>query len=340
MKKAFLFIGLLVLIIKSYGQYPNNEDGQYQDMLTPEYYNTSNGSVFKEEENKYVHFARLIPFKHPLEDNLEIIPSYVITRGFGEGIGTGGTVQHHAAIDMRVGNFEEDVIMYASIDGIINTFKDAPKYRDYLTITKNIEDSIGNILGKIVVLYCHIDLNLDSLDNILLDGQIVSKGDTISTHLYTGTLGGAHLHFEIRYYRVTDNGNEEYYYWQNSSPYTEPCSGPWSYGYWDSNIGYGFAHPDNHLKQSSTGIVLNDFEENIVCYPNPVKDILTIDFNNNREVLNYSIYNINGQIVEQNHLEFYDILKINIGSYSSGLYLIKLLNNENEEKALIKVVKE
>ncbi|TFH07155.1 MAG: hypothetical protein E4H08_09955, partial [Candidatus Atribacteria bacterium] len=56
-----------------------------------------------------------------------------------------------------------------------------------------------------------VDLDLDEVSGLNLNGQIVQAGDLISQHLYAGTAGGPHLHFEIRYLRPEDTGNEEFY---------------------------------------------------------------------------------------------------------------------------------
>ncbi|MCK5839748.1 MAG: hypothetical protein KAG99_07860, partial [Bacteroidales bacterium] len=189
---VFLFLG----ITSSQTTYPNNEDSQYEDMLTPEYYLTGNGEPFRNEINMLVHFARLKSFQHPLEDSAGQIPQYTVPtyREFGAGIGLGGTSQHHPAIDLHIGNSDTNVNMYAAYDGYVTTYRDAPKYRHYLSIISNIEDSIGNVIGKMVTLYAHIDLDLDSADNIILDGQFVNQGEIVSKHLYAGTMGGPHLH--------------------------------------------------------------------------------------------------------------------------------------------------
>ncbi len=343
MKKLLTLFSFILAINTVYSQtYPNNEDSQYQDMLTPAYYNAPNDDTFRNEVNKFVHFARLTPFQHPLKDALGNIPTYTIPRGFGDGLGPKGTSQHHNAFDMHVGNNNSNVILFASIDGIVNTYRDAPKYRDYLTITKNVEDGLGNTIGKIVVLYGHIDLNLDSLDNRNLNGQFINQGDTISKHLYSGTLGGAHLHFEIRYYRPTDIGTENYYGWSGgSASYTDPSAGPWPYGYWDPNIGYGFAHPENHLNYSALSIVSNDFEQDIIVYPSPTKDFVTIELKQQKiQELCYSIYDIKGQIIEKKNIGNSDLFKINLSDFNSGIYILKLTAKEGKKNAVIRIIKE
>lgn len=64
----------------------------------------------------------------------------------------------------------------------------------------------------------------------------------ISKNLWSGTRGGPHLHFEIRYYRPADNGTEEFYGFRESVP----GAGDWPYGKWDPDVGYGFGDPKSH----------------------------------------------------------------------------------------------
>ena len=235
--------------------------------------------------------------------------------------------------------------MYASFSGDITTYRDAPKYRDYLSITKDIEDSLGNILGKMVAIYAHIDLNLDSLDSILLNGQAVNQGDIVSKHLYSGTLGGPHLHFEIRYYLPTDVGDEEFYGWSGgSNTFTEPSSGSWSYGYWDPNIGYGFANHVNHLPDTLTGMgygaKLRDYEL-FQNYPNPFNPGTTIKYTLSKsQIVVLDVFNMLGEKV-QTLVDDYQ----NMGNYNirftgeklpSGIYFYRLkINNYSETKKML-----
>jgi murein DD-endopeptidase MepM/ murein hydrolase activator NlpD len=153
-------------------------------------------------------------------------------------------------VDFKIGDHETEVSLYASYEGRVTTFKDAPEYRHYIAITKDVESEDGELLGKLVTIYGHIDLNLDESDGLSLDEKHVQKGDLISRHLYSGTKGGPHLHYEIRYYRAGDTGDETFYGLQyprskDTNP-TEASAGPWVFGYWNPKIGYGFADPRNH----------------------------------------------------------------------------------------------
>jgi len=224
--------------------YETNEEGTYQDFLTPNYYNT-NEIDLREDINKFVHYVRLEDFQNPFQNSSGEVLPYSIKRKFGDGIGMSDTSQHHPAIDLYPTS-PTDISIYAAHEGIVNTYRDSPKYRHYLTITKEIIDSDNHSIGKLVSIYAHIDLDLDESESIQLNGLHVKKGDLVSENLYSGTMGGSHLHFEIRYYRNSDIGNEEFYNWQKSGVNTKLSSGIWLYGYWNPNIGYGFGNPINH----------------------------------------------------------------------------------------------
>ena len=223
--------------------YEQNEDGTNQDFLTPIYYNV-NETGLRNEINKFVHFVRLEDYQNPFQKPDGTIESYSKNRGFGDGIGLRGTSQHHPAIDLHPTNSTE-ISIYAAHEGIVNTYRDSSKYRHYLTITKEIKDSENNTIGKLVTVYAHVDLDLDESGALQLNGMFINQGEIVSKNLYSETMGGPHLHFEIRFYRNSEIGNEEVYNWKNSDIYTNQSSGVWSYGYWNPEIGYGFGNPIN-----------------------------------------------------------------------------------------------
>ncbi|MCF6351827.1 MAG: T9SS type A sorting domain-containing protein [Cyclobacteriaceae bacterium] len=76
-------------------------------------------------------------------------------------------------------------------------------------------------------------------------------------------------------------------------------------------------------------------ENEINIYPNPVKNILTI---NNREQLieSYKIYNTIGQVVQSS--SSFDESKINISHLKSGVYFLKILSNQKE--TIVKFIKQ
>jgi len=218
------------------------------DMLTPAYYKSNTDTSFIVKINQFLNLVQQEQFHHPLKSLSGEIPSYEIHRKFGDGIGPGGTAQYHPAADLHVGNKETGVYMYAAHDGYVTTVKNANKYRHYVSITKDIVDADGELTGKLVTLYAHVDLDLDEAESLNMNGKQVNKGDVISRHLYSGTLGGPHLHFEIRYYRKTDAGDETFYGYGNPDlpELKEPSAGKWLYGVWNPDVGYGFGNPLSH----------------------------------------------------------------------------------------------
>lgn len=242
-----LLFFILPQVIKS-----QNKDSIRDDMFTPNYYLSEENSEFKTEVHNFVRFARQIPFQHPLADSLGNMPPYTIPDfgKFGAGKGPVRVQQHHPALDFRIGNRETKVTIYAAHDGFVNIYRNAPKYRHYVSVTADVKDDAGNRLGKMVTIYGHVDLNLDSLQQVLPAGKYVKRGDVISKNLYAGTRGGPHLHFEIRYYRKSDSGEEEFYGFtrrNGEGKFTEPSAGKWNYGFWNPETGYGYANPKNHL---------------------------------------------------------------------------------------------
>jgi murein DD-endopeptidase MepM/ murein hydrolase activator NlpD len=185
-----------------------------------------------------------VGFHHPLENERGRKPTFAAPGwgAFGAGKGPTQTEQHHPATDLKVGQRETEVELYAAHDGVVATVRDAPKYRNYISITKIITGEDGAELGKLVTLYAHVDLDLDEADGLLLDGMQVQAGDLISKNLWSGTRGGPHLHFEIRYYRPSDNGTEEFYGFRESVP----GAGDWPYGKWNPNVSFGFGNPKSH----------------------------------------------------------------------------------------------
>ncbi len=346
MKQTIVIIIVILLFISNtYSQttYPDNEKGEYEDMLTPKYYLSENSALIRDEINMFIHFAQLESLHHPFEDSVGQIPQYNIHRKFGDGLGPDGTAQHHPAIDYHVGNRETFVNIYAAYSGYVKTYRDAPKYRHYLSLTKNIEDSVGNVIGKMVTLYAHIDLDLDSINNIIIDGQFVNKGDIVSKHLYSGTMGGPHLHFEIRYYRAADIGDESFYGFvgpDGSTTLTEPSAGIWSYGFWNPNIGYGFANPENHLTDCTVSIKTNNLQPKIDIYPNPTKGFITINLNAIHRYINLSVSNLNGQLLFRKDLISTSVINVDLANYNSRVYIIKLIDKESDKTIILKAIKE
>ncbi|MCP5496333.1 MAG: M23 family metallopeptidase [Leptospiraceae bacterium] len=239
-------VALALLLLQSS---TNASGGSYA--FTPEYYTSSGSGSIKESIDSITTISSKVSFQNPFQDSAGNTVSYQIASGgnFGDGKGPGGTGEHHTGTDYHlVGSNLISVNLYAAHDGTIYTTTTSSKYRHYLSIEKDITDSSGTVLGKMVTLYAHIDLDLDVSGGLSMNGKTVAKGDLVSRNLYSGTAGGPHLHFEIRYYRSNDTTTQDFYGGIGTdSSLTEKSSGVWSYGYWNPSVGYGFENSTNRF---------------------------------------------------------------------------------------------
>lgn len=73
--------------------------------------------------------------------------------------------------------------------------RDAPKYREYVAVSTDVFDEQNQLIGKLVTIYAHVDLDLDldEANSLFVDGISVQAGELISAHLYSGTVGGGHI---------------------------------------------------------------------------------------------------------------------------------------------------
>jgi len=85
-----------------------------------------------------------------------------------------------------------------------------------------------------------------------------------------------------------------------------------------------------------TDLSNNDFDNsNFTFYPNPVKDVLNLSYNQN--ITSISIFNLLGQKVSENTINS-NTAQVNMSGLASGSYIVKVIS-ENQTKA-IKVIKE
>ncbi len=80
---------------------------------------------------------------------------------------------------------------------------------------------------------------------------------------------------------------------------------------------------------------------NCIVYPNPVSDIITLDIDENTSInnqqLSYQLYDINGKIL-YNQLVKDPQSNIFMGNFASGLYILKVTQNNNIVKTF-KIIK-
>ena len=101
--------------------------------------------------------------------------------------------------------------------------------------------------------------------------------------------------------------------------------------------------PFSSLKVGTLTITLNSVlgvdevssVNNIKLYPNPVNDVLTIANIQNVELKTIEVYNLLGSLVLEvniNNLSFNDTFNLNVSDLNKGVYLTKLIAENNQSK--------
>ena len=94
-------------------------------------------------------------------------------------------------------------------------------------------------------------------------------------------------------------------------------------GYYESKDIYAVVF-DNYLSTDEISASENPF----VCYPNPAKDILNINFADDNECQSIAIYSLDGRLLKSKNDNFETI---NIANLTPGLYLIKVRMSDGKE---------
>jgi len=111
----------------------------------------------------------------------------------------------------------------------------------------------------------------------------------------------------------------------------------------DINTGYsgGFSkQTDNKgiFKYDSGSSIANSKIEGLHVYPNPATSVINISLDNNN-ITNISVYNITGQeVYSVNNLEMNHV-RIDATEYKSGIYILKVQNENNTEQTIKLVIK-
>lgn len=93
--------------------------------------------------------------------------------------------------------------------------------------------------------------------------------------------------------------------------------------------------------QGVTGVKSwNAANQNIMAFPNPSQNSITIDANQNSEAQKVIIYDLNGKLIQNSNLENGKI-NIQVSSWSPGTYFYQIFNKDNQiiSKDQFKVIK-
>lgn len=93
----------------------------------------------------------------------------------------------------------------------------------------------------------------------------------------------------------------------------------------------------NDAESITTPIEPDDFEMFSKVYPNPAKDILNVDLQQNNVATPYYLSDCNGKVLEQG--QFQEISnKIDVSSLSNGIYTLTIVTAE-QQKETVKIIK-
>jgi hypothetical protein len=105
----------------------------------------------------------------------------------------------------------------------------------------------------------------------------------------------------------------DYYYGCSLRCYSDSIFGSYQTGIVDS------------CTYTTTSVKEYNLDSNLYIFPNPLKDILYIEFPNKSIDCLIEIYNIYGQLIKTNIIED-NIKKINFSKYPKGIYILKLIS--------------
>ena len=88
--------------------------------------------------------------------------------------------------------------------------------------------------------------------------------------------------------------------------------------------------------EDALSIIDYEFQKQLKIYPNPTSNFVNISSNTNLDINNLFVYDLNGRLVKS--IDGNNLNKINISELTSGIYLLKVVDNENRT-AVYRIVK-
>jgi len=172
--------------------------------------------------------------------------------------------------------------------------------------------------------------NNQSVSNPKFDFNREVSGNTVVADLSTKDLTGYKLYRNAVLYQELDN---------TTTSFTDADLDDGIYKYYVSAIYTGDeeSRPTNQISVN-LGVSVNEINENnFTIYPNPNNGIFNINSTKNLDKVEIKIYNCNGKIIKNFQQNLNKNTKINLENYPKGIYLIKIITENNifAEKIII-----
>jgi hypothetical protein len=87
---------------------------------------------------------------------------------------------------------------------------------------------------------------------------------------------------------------------------------------------------------TGVGVLANNFENELLLYPNPTSGILTIEFGNNSGTINYTVTSVEGKTIRKSQTTD-QLLRLDLTNESNGIYF--LIVNDNKTNTTLKIIK-
>ncbi|WP_427872514.1 YCF48-related protein [Flavobacterium sp. MMS24-S5] len=193
-------------------------------------------------------------------------------------------------------------------------------------------EAVFNISGKVIMASGKIE---NKNESIVLKGLVNSNGYYLTN-----------IQFE---YGLTDSfgnsiaTNPSFIYGNGTTIVTSSINNPLpnqTYYYRIVANQYGTKIYSDTYQYKTSSLNVGDFsnQKNIIIYPNPVADFLTIKLNNEEKIDTLEMYNLNGQkVILKNKVVNPDDIKIDVRHFTKGLYILKL-NFENNKVSYKKII--
>ncbi len=210
---------------------------------------------------------------------------------------------------------------------------------DYNAINGNLSGNYNNVTSTTDI-YSNPQLasNLLEVYNNILNPN---WQNAVSTGNFKGDLGANEA--KLEYHLKSEFGRWDGTQWVNDTT-TSPCidAGDPTYNYVNeptpngSRINLGTFGNTAFTSKSSNPLTINDYSNtNINIYPNPTSGKITIP---NEFVINeYSIYSLTGKLIKRGKL---NTNEIQVTELNSGIYILKIKDNNSNKMNVFKLIKE
>ncbi len=101
---------------------------------------------------------------------------------------------------------------------------------------------------------------------------------------------------------------------------------------------YLFTNTDIGIYEFQSALGLSDIENEVIIYPNPVQNQLTISLNKNIESITCSVIDIRGTVILNYELNNIQIYEMDLSNIANGVYFLHILNQN--KKKVIKILKQ